>query len=133
MLFAIELSNPSEYYYLEPGRCHSITDIVEAANTLIQERHNHTQNSIAVKVSRRQKIENKLANEGSALAFFSTELGHIFGNNYFEELLRGAGPQKPVLGYDIVRIHSLMIYTDLIQYNIVVDKSSNAALSLIKS
>ena len=33
-------------------------------------------------------------------------------------MLRGKGSHKPELAYDIVRIHSLMIYTDLIEYNI---------------
>ena len=49
---------------------------------LIQERHNHNENCIKVKVSRRtQKTEIYLANEGSGLAFFSTDLGHVFGSN----------------------------------------------------
>ena len=36
-------------------------------------------------------------------------------------MLRGKRPHKPEFAYDIVRIHSLMIYTDLIEYNIVGD------------
>ena len=32
-------------------------------------------------------------------------------------MLRGKGPHKPEFAYDIVRIHSLMIYTDMIEYN----------------
>ena len=86
-------------------------------NILIQERHNHSENSSKVKVSRRtQKVEIYLANEGSGLAFFSTDLGHIFGSNVGNEsglMLRGKGPHKPEVAYDIIRIHSLMIYTDL--------------------
>ena len=39
-------------------------------------------------------------------------------------MLRGKGPHIAVttseIAYDLVRIHSLMIYTDLIEYNIVV-------------
>ena len=59
-----------------------ITDIVKAMNTLIQERDNHSKICITVKVSRRaQKVQIYLANEGSGLAFFSTNLGHIFGSN----------------------------------------------------
>ena len=55
-------------------------------NTLIQERHNHSENCIRVKVSRRtQKVEIYLANEGSGLAFLSTDLEHIFGNNVCNE------------------------------------------------
>ena len=94
-------------------------------NTLIQERHNQGENCISVKVFRiTQKIEVYLANEISGLAFFSTDLGDIFGSNVDNEfglMLRGKGPHKPEFAYDIVRIHSLMIYTDLIEYNIVGD------------
>ena len=125
MFFEKKFSKSSEFYYLEPGLYPSITDIVEAMNTLIQERHNHSENFVRVKVSRRtQKVEIYLANEGSGLAFFSTVLGHIFGSidgNEFGVLLRGKGLHKPKFAYDIVRIHSLMIYTDLIECNIVGD------------
>ena len=34
-------------------------------------------------------------------------------------MLRGKGPHKPEFAYEIVRIHSVMMYTDLIEYNIV--------------
>ena len=125
MFFDKKFSKSTNFYYLEPGLYPSITDIVEAMNILIQERHNHSENCNKVKVSRRtQKIEIDLANEGSGLAFFSTDLGHIFGSNVGNEfgvMLRGKGPYKPEFAYDIVRIHSLMIYTDLIEYNIVGD------------
>ena len=125
MFFDERLSKSSEFYYLKPGLYPSITDIVEAMNILIQERHNHNENCIKVKVSRKtQKVEIYLANEASGLAFFSTDLGHIFGSNVgneFEVLLRRKGHHKPEISYDIVRVHSLMIYTNLIEYNIVGD------------
>ena len=125
MFFDQKISKSSEFYYLEPGLYPSITDIVEAMNSLIQERHNHRENSVTVKVSRRtQKVEIYIANEGSGLAFFSTDLGQIFGSNVGNEfgvMLRGKRPHKAKFAYDIVRIHSLMIYTDLIEYNIVGD------------
>ena len=125
MFFDRKRSNSSEFCCLEPGLYPSITDIVEAINILIPERHNHSGNCIKVKVSRRtQKVEIHLANEASGLSFFSTDLGHIFGSNVGKEfgvLLRGNGPHKPEFAYDIVGIHSLMIYTDLIEYNIVGD------------
>ena len=66
--FDRKLSKSSEFYYLEPGLYPSITDIVEAMNPLIQETHNHSENCITVKVSRRtQKVEIHLA-KGSGLA-----------------------------------------------------------------
>ena len=125
MFFDKKLSKSSEFYYLEPSLYPSITDIVEAMNILIQERHNHSENCIKVKVSRRtQKVEIYLANEASGLAFLSTDLGHIFRSNVGNEfgvMLRGKGRHKAEFAYDIVRIHSLMMYTDLIEYNFVGD------------
>ena len=119
MFFDKKLSISSEFYYLEAGLYPSITDIVEAMKTLIQERHNRIKNCIAVKVSREtQKVEISLPNERSGLAFFSTDLRHIFGGNVGDEfgvMLRGKGLHKPNFAYDIVRIHSFMIYTDLIE------------------
>ena len=39
-------------------------------------------------------------------------------------MLRAEGPHKPEFAYDIVRIHSLMMYTDLIEYNVVGDTTA---------
>ena len=36
-------------------------------------------------------------------------------------MLRGKGPHTPKIAYDIVRIQSLIIYTELIEYIIVGD------------
>ena len=125
VFFDKKLSKSSEFCYLQPGLYPSITDIVEAMNILIQERHNHSENCIKVKVSRRrQKVEIYLANEESSLAFFSTDLGHIFGSNVVNEfgvMLRRKRPHNPDFAYDIVRMHSFMIYTNLIEYIIFGD------------
>ena len=110
-------------YNLEPGLYTSITDIVEAMNMLIQERTNHNETYRTVKVSRRtKKVVVMLANDTSSLVFCSTDLGHIFGNdvgNEFGVLMIGKGPHEPEFAYDVVRILSLMIYSDLVEYNIV--------------
>ena len=125
MFFDTKIKNSSELYYPKPGVYTSITDIVEAMNTLIQERHNHSQKCIKGKVSRRtQKVEIYLANGGSSLPFFSTDLGQIFGSNVgneFQVMLRGKGTHKQEFANEIVRIHFLMIYTDPIECNIVGD------------
>ena len=118
-----KLSKSSVLYYLEPGLHPFITDFVEAMNTLIQERHNHSERCITIKVSRKtQQIEFYLPNERSGPAFFSTDLGQMLGSsvdNEFVVILRGKRPHKPDFAYDIVRIHSLMVYMDLIEYSIV--------------
>ena len=36
-------------------------------------------------------------------------------------LMTGKGPHEPTFAYDIVRIHSLMIYTEIVEYKIVGD------------
>ena len=118
-----EHSISSKFYYLEPGIYLSITDMVESMNTLNQARH--IEICITVQMSRTtQKDEIYLANEGSGLAFFTTDLGHFFESNVGKEvgvMLRRKGPHKPGFAYSIVRIHSLVIYTGLIEYNIAVD------------
>ena len=124
-VFDENFSKSTSPYNLEPGLYTSITDIVEAMNTLIQERNNHNETCITVKVSRRmQKFVIMLANDTSGLTFCSTDLGHIFGKNVGNEfgvLMIGKGPQEPEFAYDIVRMHSLMIYSSLVGYNIVGD------------
>ena len=125
MFFDEKLSKSTSTYNLEPGLYTSITDIVEAMNTLIQERNNHNETCITVKVSRRtQKVVNMLANDTSGLAFCSTDLGHIFGNNVAKEigvLIIEKGPHEPEFAYELVLIHSLMIYSNLVEYNVVGD------------
>ena len=123
MFYDEKLSKTTEVYYLEPGQYSSITDIVEAMNTLIQKRNNHRNTCITIKVSRvTQKVKVYLANEESGLAIFSTDLWHIFGGDVRNDsgiLTRGKEPHEPTFAYDIVRIHSLMIETDIVEYNIV--------------
>ena len=119
-----KLSKTTEAYYLEPGLYSSISDIVEAMNTLIQERKNHRDTCITIKVSWvTQKVKVYLANEESSLAIFSNELGHIFGDVRIDSgiLMRGKELHEPTFAYDIVGIHSLMIYTDIVEYKIVGD------------
>ena len=77
-----KLYETTEAYCLEPGLYSSITDIVEAMNTLIQERNNHRDTCITIQVSRvTEKIKVYFAKEESSLATFSTDLGHIFGGD----------------------------------------------------
>ena len=124
-VFDKKLSKSTATYNLEPGLYTSITVIVEAMNTLIQERNNHNETCKAVKVfRRRQKVVTMIAIDSSALAYCSTDLGHIFGNNvgsHFGVPMKRKGPHEPQFAYDIARIHFLMFYSDLVECNIVGD------------
>ena len=65
-----------------------------------------------------------LANDTSGRSFCSTDLGYIFDNNVGKNLgalIIGKGSHEPEFAYDSVRIHSLMIYIDLVEYNFVGD------------
>ena len=98
---------------------------MEALNTIIHERDNHRYTCITIKDSRvTQKVKVYLATEESSLAVFSTVLGHLFAGyvrNDLGILMRGKGSHEPTFAYDIVRIHSLMTYTDIVEYNFVGD------------
>ena len=123
--FNEKLSESASTYSIEPGLYTSITHIVEVVNTLIQERNNHNETCRTFKVSRRtQKVVIFLANDTSGLTFCSSGLGYNFGNNVGNEfgvLMIGKGPHEPEIAYNIVRIHSLMVYSYLVEYNIVVN------------
>ena len=120
-----KLSKTTKAHYPEPGLYSSITDIVEAMNTIIHEKNNHRDTCITIKLSRvTQKVQVYLAKEESSLAVFSTDLGHIFGGDVTNDLgilMSGKSPHEPTFAYDIVRIFSLMIYTDIVEYNIIGD------------
>ena len=94
-------------------------------STIIQERNNHRDTCIIIKVSRvTQKVKVYLANEESGLAVFSTDLGHIFGGEVRNDsgiLMCGKGQHEPTFAYDIDRIQSIMIFTEIVDYNIVGD------------
>ena len=123
--FVKKLLKSFDFYSVEPSLYRSITDDVEVTNTQAQGRLNHSENSTRVKVSRRtQEVEIYLAVEGSGLAFFLTDLGHICFSgvgNEFGVMWRGKGTKKPEVAYDIVQKHSVMLYTDLNEYNTVGD------------
>ena len=71
MFYDVKLYKIIDSYYLETGLYSSITDFVEALNTIIQERNNHRDTCITIKVSRvTQKVKVYLANEKSSLSIF---------------------------------------------------------------
>ena len=82
--------------------------------------------SIKLKVNRiTQRLSLSLPNENSLVVIFSTDLCHVFGCEEavygMRVFMSGAGPHFPKFPYDIVRIHTLMLYSDIVEYNIVGD------------
>ena len=65
-----------------------------------------------------------VAKEELSFAIFSTDLGHKFGGDVRTDLrilMCVKGSKEATFAYDIVRNHSLSIYTDIVRYNIVGD------------
>ena len=70
----------------------------------------------------RKKMTFTLQMKDLVLHFLKTDLGHVFGRNVFNEIgvvFRGEELDKPKFAYDVVRRRSLMVYTNLIEYNLV--------------
>ena len=77
-----KLSKSSKFHYLEPGVYSSLTYIVEAKNTFIQERQNQCGNYNIVEMSRgKRNVEIYPKIEGSGRGFFITDFAQILGSN----------------------------------------------------
>ena len=66
-----------------------------------------------------QKVEMNIADEKAGLAFFGTASQQFFRNNVgntFGVMSIGKKLQKLDFVYDIVRIHFLILYTNMIEY-----------------
>ena len=119
-------TKPSDYYTTDAGLCPLISDIVNEVNKKLQEREKYEKTPIILKVNRiTQRISLSIPNENLLLVIFSTDLCQVFrceeavyGMGVF---ISGAGPHFPKFRYNIVRIHTLMIYSVFVEYNIVGD------------
>ena len=115
--------------HVEPGLYPSIVDIVVALNDKVRKRigaQKYEYNGIYVSVDKiTQKVAIHLPEDQSVFIIQSADLSHIFGcdleQNQTSVIMKGKGPHYPQYSYDIIRIHSLMIYSDIIEYNIVGD------------
>ena len=114
---------------IEPGLYPSIVDLVVAMNNKIREplgAQVFEYNGIYASVDKiTQKVANHLPESQSVFIIQSADLSHIFGcdleQNQTRVIMKRKGPNYPQYPYDIIRIHSLMIYSDIIEYNIVGD------------
>ena len=115
--------------HVEPGLYPSIVDVVVAMNDKVRKRigaQKYEYNGIYVSVDKiTQKVAIHLPEDQSVFIIQSADLSHIFGcdleQNQTGVIMKRKGPHYPQYSYDIIRIHSLMIYSDIIEYNIVGD------------
>ena len=117
-------TKPSDYYTLDPGLYPSISDIVNEMNRKIQEREKYEKTPNKLHVNKiTQRFPLSLPNQNSLLVIFCADLCHVFGCEEFVHgqgvFMSGVGPHFPKFPYDIVQIHTLMIYRDTVEYNIV--------------
>ena len=112
---------------IEPGLYPSIVDKVVAVNDKVRKRigaQKYECNGIHVSVDKiTQKNAIHLPEDQSVFIIQSADLSHIFGcdleQNQTGVIMKRKGPHYPQYSYDIIRIHSPMIYSDIIEYNIV--------------
>ena len=115
--------------HIELGLYPSIVDRVVAMNDKVRKRkgaQKYKYKGISASVDKiTQKIAIHLPEDQSVFIIQSADLSHIFGcdlkQNQTGVIMKGKGPHYPQYSYDIIRIHSLMIYSDIIEYNIVGD------------
>ena len=115
--------------HVEPGLYPSIVDIVVAMIDKVRKRkgaQKYEYNGIYVSVDKiTQKVAIHLPEDQSVFIIQSADLSHNFGcdleQNQTGVIMKGKGPHYPQYSYDIIRIHSLMIYSDIIEHNIVGD------------
>ena len=109
---------------VEPGLYPSIVDIVVAMNDEVRKRigaQKHEYNGFYISVDKiLQKIAIHLPEDQSVFIIQSAYLSHIFGcdlkQNQTGVIMKGKGPHYPRYSYKI--IHSLINYSDIIEYNI---------------
>ena len=123
---ATPFRKPSNYYTLDPGLYTSISDTVNEINRKIQQREKHEKTPIKLHVNKiTQQISLRFPIQNSLLVIFSTDLCRVFGGEeavYGSGVyMSGAGPHFLKFLYDLVRIHTLILYNDIVEYNIVGD------------
>ena len=110
---------------IEPGLYPSIVDIVVAMNNKMRERlgdQAFENNGFHVSMEKiTQKFVVHLPENQSVVIIQSSDTSHIFGidleQNQTGVIMKRKGPHYPQYSYDIMRIHSLVIYSDIIEYN----------------
>ena len=115
--------------HIKPGLYPSIVDIVVAMNDKVRKRigaQQYVYNGIYVSVDKiTQKNAIHLPEDQSVFINQNADLSHIFGCDFEQNqtgvIMKGKNPHYLHYFYDIIRIHSLMIYSDIIEYNIVGD------------
>ena len=115
--------------HVEPGLYPSIVDIVVAMNDKVRKRlgaQKYNYNGIYVSVDKiTQKVAIHLLEDQSVFIIQSADLSHIFGcdlqQNQTGVNMKGKGPHYAQYSYYIIGIHSVMIYCNFIEHNIVGD------------
>ena len=118
--------NKIQPMHIEPGLYPSVVDKVVALNDKVRNcrgAQKYEYNGFYVSVDKiLQKIDTHLPEVQSVILNLSADLSHSFGcdleQNQTGVLMKGKGPHYPQHSFDIIRIHSLMIYSYIKEYNI---------------
>lgn len=121
--FFYQYDSKTEILYLQPGMYSYFEEIILSMNQLIRSNFNNAP-SIDYKVDRTTgKVTITLA-RNTSLVLASNDLTCIFGFTEQRDqgiILTGDNDHEAPLPIDILRFHSMMIYSDIVEYNIVGD------------
>ena len=107
--------------YIDPGLYLSLEEILTAMETALKKKNRNKKMGIKWNVNTFNRVvEIQLPDKDSQFVVGSRDLSSILGfstNIWF----KGVGPHKSLFPVDILRIHSLMVYTDIVEYSIIGD------------
>ena len=110
-----------EIMEIPAGLYTSLNDIMAAMREVAEEQLKNKTIDFDWNVNNRtQMIEINLPNDSAGLNIISPDIAHILGFP-MSVLLLGKGPHKSKFPIDILRFHSVMIYSDIIEHGIIGD------------
>lgn len=107
--------------HIRPGLYLSVDEILIAMNDAVKESRRDDEVNLKWRTDNlSQQVEISLQSEDSKFVVYSQDLSSILGFHK-NEALTGKGPHTSIYPIDILRIHSVMVYTDIVQHTIVGD------------
>lgn len=110
-----------EPMYIPPGMYKSLHEVLQIMVEIITKNQNVPGDPVVFDLDKHsQKVIIRLPSPESILVIQSMDLAHILGYRS-GVMLYGNTPHNSEYAFDILRIHSILVYSDIIEYNIIGD------------
>ena len=107
--------------YIQPGLYMSLDEILTSMNNSLKKKRSTQKVDLKWSINQvSRKVDISLPSKDSHLVISSPDLSTILGfpSNVW---LKGIGPHQSLYPIDILRIHSVMVYTDIVEYSVIGD------------